>query len=134
MGPVSAEIEIDAPRERVFAALDDLAGRPAFTDHFLTGFHLTRLDSAGIGAGARYRIGSPLRSVWTDSTIVEVEPPHKLVERGHCGRANRIPSTVVWELTEGGGRLTRVRVSHWTRPANPVDRAVAILAANSAWE
>jgi uncharacterized protein YndB with AHSA1/START domain len=134
MGPVSAEIEIDAPRERVFGALADLARRPAFTDHFLTGFHLTRLDSAGVGAGARYRIGSPLRSVWTDGTIVEAESPHRLVEQGRCGRANRIASTVVWELTEGGGRLTRVRVSHWTKPANPVDRAVEILAANSVWE
>ena len=51
MGPVSAEIEIDVPRERVFAALADLAARPSFTDHFLTGFHLTRIDPAGVGAG-----------------------------------------------------------------------------------
>ena len=56
MGPVSAEIEIDVPRERVFAALADLAARPSFTDHFLSGFHLTRIDSAGVGAGARFRV------------------------------------------------------------------------------
>ena len=43
MGPISAEIEIDVARERVFATLADLALRPAFTDHFLSGFRLTRI-------------------------------------------------------------------------------------------
>lgn len=134
MGPVSAEIEIDAPREQVFATIADLARRPSFTDHFLTGFHLTRLDSRGIGAGARFRIGLPLRSTWTDTVISELEQPHKLVERGKGGRGNRIPATLVWELTESAGSLTRVRVSRWTEPANPFDRLVEVLAANSIFE
>jgi uncharacterized protein YndB with AHSA1/START domain len=133
MGPVSAEIEIDAPRERVFEAIADLSRRPSFTDHFLADFRLTRLDPKGIGAGARYRIAAPLRSVWTDSAIAELEPWHRLVERGRCGRVNRIPSTVAWELTGAAGSLTRVRVSHWTEPANPLDRAVEVLAASSFW-
>jgi uncharacterized protein YndB with AHSA1/START domain len=133
MGPVSAEIEIDAPRERVFAELADLARRPSFTDHFLTGFHLTRIDATGIGAGARFRLSMPLRSVWMDTTIAELEAPHRLVERGRGGRANRIPVRTVWELTEGGGSLTRVQVSQWTEPSNPVDRAVELAAANSVW-
>jgi uncharacterized protein YndB with AHSA1/START domain len=133
MGPVSAEIEVDAPRERVFAALADLARRPSFTDHFLTGFHLTRLESTGIGAGARFRLSLPLRSVWMDTTIVELEAPHRLVERGRGGRANRIPVSTIWEVTEGSGSLTRVRVSQWTEPLNPVDRAVELAAANSIW-
>jgi len=131
MGPVSAEIEIDARREPVFAAIADLGRRPSFTDHFLTGFHLTRIDSSGIGAGARFRTGSPLRSVWTDTAIVELELPHKLVERGRGGRSNRIPSATVWELTEGSGSLTRVRVSHWTEPSNPLDRALEALSGAS---
>jgi len=133
MGPVSAEIEIDAPRERVFATIADLARRPSFTDHFLTGFHLTRIEAIGIGAGARFRLALPLRSVWMDTTIVELEAPHRLVERGRGGRANRIPVSAVWELTEGSGSLTRVRVSQWTEPSNPVDRAVELAAANSVW-
>lgn len=132
MGPVSAEIEIDAPRERVFGAIADLARRPSFTDHFLGDFHLTRIESSGIGAGARFCVSSPLRKVWMDTAIAELEAPHKLVERGHGGRANRIPTTTVWELTEGAGSLTRARVSHWTEPSNPLDRALEVLAANSA--
>jgi uncharacterized protein YndB with AHSA1/START domain len=132
MGPVSAEIEIDAPRERVFEAIADLGRRPSFTDHFLEDFHLTRIESSGIGAGARFRVSSPLRKVWMDTAIVELEPPHKLVERGRGGRGNRIPVTTVWELTEGAGSLTRARVSYWTEPSNPLDRALEALAANSA--
>jgi uncharacterized protein YndB with AHSA1/START domain len=131
MGPVSAEIEIDAPREEVFEAIADLARRASFTDHFLSGFHLTRIESSGIGAGARFCVASPLRKVWMDTAIVELEPPHKLAERGRGGRANRIPTTTVWELTEGTGALTRVRVSHWTEPSNPIDRVLEVLAANS---
>jgi uncharacterized protein YndB with AHSA1/START domain len=131
MGPVSAEIEIDAPRELVFEALADLSRRPSFTDHFLGGFHLTRIESRGIGAGARFRLASPLRSIWMDTAIVESEPPHKLVERGRGGRGNRIPMNTVWELTEGTGSLTRVRVSFWSEPSNPLDRALEILAGNS---
>jgi uncharacterized protein YndB with AHSA1/START domain len=132
MGPISAEIEIDAPRERVFAAIADMARRPAFTDHFLSGFHLTRIESSGVGAGARFRTGSLLRKAWMDSAISGLEPPHKIVEQGRGGRGNRIPSATVWELTEGTGSLTRVSVSHWTDPSNPVDRAVEALSGSSA--
>ncbi|HEX6603118.1 MAG TPA: SRPBCC family protein, partial [Solirubrobacterales bacterium] len=75
MGPISAEIEIDLPREQLFAMLSDLSARPAFTDHFLTDFHLTRIDGQGVGAGARFRAQGPLRSVWMDTTIVAMEEP-----------------------------------------------------------
>jgi uncharacterized protein YndB with AHSA1/START domain len=131
MGPFGAEIEIDAPRERVFATIADLARRPSFTDRFLSGFHLTRIESSGIGAGARFRVASPLRSVWMDTAIAELEQPHRIVERGRGGRANRIPATTVWELTEGTGSLTRVRVSHWTEPSHPLDRALEMVSGNS---
>ena len=124
MGPVSAEIEIDAPREEAFEAIADLARRPAFTDHFLTGFHLTRIESSGVGAGARFRVALPPRRVWMDTVIVEVEAPHKIVERGRGGRNNRIPTNTVWELLQGPGTLTTVRVSHWTEPSNPIDKAL----------
>src|SRR5919112_1795433 len=99
MGPIRAELEIDVPRERVFAALADLAARPSFTDHFLAGFHLTRLESKGVGAGARFRARGPLRSVWMDTCVAALEPPFRIVEEGEGGRANRIRTHTVWELT-----------------------------------
>lgn len=131
MGPVSAEIEIDVPRRRAFEAIADLALRPAFTDHFLTGLHLTRIESSGVGAGARFRISIRPRRVWMDTAIVEANSPHRIVERGRGGRGNRIPSTTLWELAEGPGTLTTVRVSFWTEPSNPVDRALELLSAAS---
>ena len=134
MGPIRAETEIDVPRERVFALLADLAARPSFTDHFLSDFHLTRIESGGIGAGARFRVQAPLRKPWMDTTIVELEEPFRIAECGQGGRANRIPSHTVWELTEGPGTLTTVLLSHWTAPTNPVDRAVEALSAGSIWQ
>jgi hypothetical protein len=107
MGPISAEIEVDVSREEAFALLSDLSARPSFTDHFLSDFHLTRLDPVGIGAGARFRVNAPFRSPWEDTTIVE---------RGSGGRTNRIPNHTVWELTSGSGSLTKVRFTHWTEP------------------
>ena len=134
MGPVSADIEIDAPRERAFEAIADLARRPSFTDHFIAGFHLTRIESRGLGAGARFRFQQPLRSVWTDTAIAELEEPHRIVERGHGGRGNRIPTTTAWELLESGGSLIRVRVSHWTEPSNPFDRALEAISGTTFWQ
>ena len=133
MGPVSAEIEIDVPREQVFAALCDLAIRPSFTDHFLSDFHLTRIDATGVGAGARFQAQGPLRKVWMDTCIVSIEEPHRIVEEGRGGRGNRIGNRTVWELTEAGGGLTAVRVSHWTEPA-AVDRGLELLSAASIWQ
>jgi uncharacterized protein YndB with AHSA1/START domain len=132
MGPVSVEIEIDAPRGDVFALLVDLSARPSFTDHFLLDQHLTRIDPVGIGAGARFCVKGPLRKVWTDTTIVSTEPPFQIVEEGEAGRGNRIRSHIVWELKEAPGALTRVRVSHWTEPGAG-DRALEVLSGGSFW-
>jgi uncharacterized protein YndB with AHSA1/START domain len=133
MGPISAEIEIDVPREQVFGFLSDLGNRPSFTDHFLSDFHLTRLESSGVGAGARFRVEQPLRSVWMDTTISELEAPYLIRERGSGGRVNRIRTHTAWELTEGPGSLTTVRVAHWTEPG-PVDRGLELASGASFWQ
>lgn len=133
MGPISAEIEIDVPRERAFAALADLAARPSFTDHFLTDFHLTRIESSGVGAGGRFRAKGPLRSVWMDTTVVDLEEPFRIVEEGRGGRTNRIPVHTVWELTEPAGGLTAVRVSYWTEPG-ALDRGLELLSGGSIFQ
>src|ERR1700712_798844 len=127
MGPISAEIEIDASREAAFDLLADLARRPTFTDHFLTGFHLTRIEARGEGAGARFRVNAPLRSPWEDTTIVALEGPFKLEERGAGGRSNRIPTRTVWEIEPGRAGMTLVRLTHWTAPKEPIDKLVESL-------
>jgi uncharacterized protein YndB with AHSA1/START domain len=133
MGPISAETEVDVPRERVFEAIGDLSLRPAFTDHFLADFHLTRIDPRGVGAGARFRVMAPLRKVWMDTTIVTLEEPHLVVESGQGGRNNRILNHTVWELTEGPGSLTTVRVAHWSEPG-PIDRGLELASLGSVWQ
>ena len=105
-------------REAAFELIADLARRPTFTDHFLTGFHLTRLDARGEGAGARFRVKAPLRSPWEDTTLVELDAPFKIDERGTGGRVNRIPNHTVWEIEPGQAGMTLVRVTHWTSRRN----------------
>ena len=134
MGPIHAETEIDVARERVFEFLCDLAARPSFTDHFLTDFHLTRIESTGVGAGARFRVQAPLRKVWMDTAVVDLEAPFRIVERGQGGRVNRIRTNTVWELTEGPGSLTAVTLTHWTEPTNPLDRMLEVASAGSIWQ
>lgn len=122
MGPVVAEIEVEATREAAFELLTDLARRPSFTDHFLTGFRLTRLEARGIGAGARFRVKAPLRSPWEDTNIIELREPNRIEERGAGGRSNRIPTRTVWEIEPSKAQMIRVRVTHWTEPQAPVDK------------
>src|ERR1700753_2815922 len=98
MGPIHAELEIDASREAAFELISDLARRPTFTDHFLTGFHLTRIEARGEGAGARFRVKAPLRSPWEDTTLVELREPNRIEERGSGGRPDRVPNRTVWEI------------------------------------
>jgi uncharacterized protein YndB with AHSA1/START domain len=130
--PISAEVEIDVPRERAYQTIQDLSARPSFTDHFLSGFHLTRLEARGVGAGARFQVRAPLRSVWMDTAIVELREPFRVVEQGRGGRGNRIPTHTVWELTEGPGSLTAVRFSHWTEPGR-LDRGLELASGGSFW-
>ena len=55
MDPVTLHVNIDRPREEVFAYLADIANHPEFTDHYLKDWRLTREESEGRGAGARYK-------------------------------------------------------------------------------
>lgn len=120
MRPVSAKITIDTPREAVFELLLDLSVRPAITDHFIESYHLLRLEAVGQGAGARFRLPG---GDWIDSIIEEIDPPHRLVERGHGGTVNRVANVTEWRLTDVPGPSgCEVEVTFWTEPKHPVDR------------
>jgi hypothetical protein len=133
MGPVHAELAIDVPREAAFDIVADLSNRPAFTDHFISDFHLLRTESTGVGAGARFRFFAPPQAIWMDTTIVELERPQRISERGHGGRFNRIPSATEWELIAGPGPLTTVRVTYWTEPTSRIDRLKEVVGGASIW-
>jgi uncharacterized protein YndB with AHSA1/START domain len=121
--PVSAEVIIDRPREEVFEYLADIANHAEFCDHYLVDWRLTREDSYGVGAGARYKIKTPVRSRynWGDSTLVEVAP-HQIVERGRMGKFNRILTRGVYELRDHSGGATRVTFTFESKPKFLSDR------------
>jgi uncharacterized protein YndB with AHSA1/START domain len=122
--PVSAEVIIDRPRQEVFEYLADIANHAEFCDHYLVDWRLTREDSYGVGAGARYKIKTPVRSRYNfgDSTLVEVAP-HQIVERGRMGKFNRILTRGVYELRDAaGGNGTRVTFTFESKPKFLSDR------------
>jgi uncharacterized protein YndB with AHSA1/START domain len=128
--PVTVSTVISAPREEIFDYLQDIANHEEFTDHYLVDWHLTRIDSVGRGAGARFRVKAPRnRFSWADVTFVEVERPHRIVEVGRTGKNNRIRTLCVYELTPGAHGSTRVSFTIETQPATLSDRLMEALGA-----
>jgi uncharacterized protein YndB with AHSA1/START domain len=120
--PVTSEVIIARPREEVFEYLADMANHAEFTDHYLVDWRLTREDSYGEGAGARFRVKAPLnRFPYADATFTEVEAPRRIVERGRAGKYNRNLTRGVYELDETSAG-TRVRFTLETKPKMFSDR------------
>ena len=83
MDPVSVEITIARPREEVFEYLADVANHAEFNDHFMVDWHLTREDTYGYGAGARFRLKMPFnRFPWGDTTVIEFDRPRRIARPG----------------------------------------------------
>ena len=122
MGPLSLDIAIDAPRERVFDFICDLGRRPTWTDHFLSDYRLERVEAAGRGAAARFRAGAPGGLRYLDTAVTGTERPYKIVEQGRGGRSNRTGVQMVWELEGGAGSVTEVVLTFWTEPTGGLHR------------
>ena len=123
MDPLTVSVTISRPREEVFAYLVDIANHAEFSDHYLTDWRMTRVETAGRGAGARFRHLAPFqRFDWADVTFIEVEPPRRIVQAGRGGKYNRTRLRSIYELEPGSGRTTRVTLTVETRPGNLGDR------------
>ena len=130
MDPITVEVTIARPREEIFEYLADIANHAEFNDHFMVDWRLTREDTYGYGAGARYRIDAPLnRFSWADSTIIELDRPRKIVEAGRMGKYNRIRTLGVYELDRAAGNSTRVRFTLETQPKLLSDKFLESLGA-----
>jgi len=129
VNPVTASTVISAPHEQVFDYLQDIANHVEFTDHFLVDWHLTRIDSIGRGAGARFRIKvpGPARFSWGDVTFTEVARPNRIVEVGRTGKNNRVRTLGVYSLAPTPGGATRVEFTLQTVPAMLSDRLMEAL-------
>jgi hypothetical protein len=113
--PVEQRIVISAPREELFEFLIDISNRVAWMDHFLKDFRLTRVQPVGVGAGAAFKVDSPLFPQRAEYQLVDVEHPRLIRERGRIGRWGRTTGYTEWELAESYGS-TEVTVTIWTDP------------------
>jgi uncharacterized protein YndB with AHSA1/START domain len=126
--PVTITTTIARPREQVFEYLADIANHPEFTDHFLVDWRLTREDSYGHGAGARFRVKQRFnRFAFGDATLIDVEPPRLLVTAGRGGRFNRVRTLTTWTLEPGAAGTTRVEFAVESEPATFADRVLEVL-------
>lgn len=135
MDAVTVSNVVARPREEVFAYLADVANHSEFMDHFTEDWHLTREDSFGEGAGARFRVdmrpGS--RFSWGDMTLSAVESPHRIVARGRFGKYGRTRTLTIWELEAESPTTTRVSVTYETEPGILSDRINEALGASRFW-
>ncbi|WP_205697419.1 SRPBCC family protein [Conexibacter sp. SYSU D00693] len=132
MDPITVSVSIAKPREEVFAYLADIANHAEFTDHFLVDWRLTREETVGRGAGARFRMKMPLnRFPWGDANFTEVEAPRRIVERGRAGKYNRIRTLGIYEVDPGPSGTTRVTFTFETLPKTPSDKLLEKLGART---
>jgi uncharacterized protein YndB with AHSA1/START domain len=133
MDPVTAHVVIDRPREEVFDYLVDIANHPEFSDHYLKEWRLTRVESVGRGAGARFQIDAPLdRYGWGDMTFIEVQRPHKIVAAGRAGKFNRNKTWTTWTLSPSG-HSTTVEVTTESEPALITDKFMEAVTRRRGW-
>ena len=133
MDPVTANVLIDRPREEVFDYLADIANHQEFSDHYLKEWRLTRVDSVGRGAGARFKIDAPLdRFGWGDMTFIHVQRPHKIVAAGRSGKFNRNKTWTTWTLTPSG-KATQVEVTTESEPALITDKFLEAVLRRRGW-
>jgi uncharacterized protein YndB with AHSA1/START domain len=132
--PVHAKVTIGRPREEVFEYLSDIANHPEFSDHYLKHWRLTRVDSVGRGAGARFKVDAPLqRFSWADMTFSVVEAPHRIVAVGRGGKFNRIKTTAIWTLDASSGGGTDVDYMFESEPVFPTDRFIEAVSGQRGW-
>jgi uncharacterized protein YndB with AHSA1/START domain len=129
MREVSVHTVISAPREEVFDFVADLAGRPAYTDHYLKDYRLANPDPYGRGAAARFRLEAPLAKEYAELAVVEFDRPRRIVEEVRYGRRGRNRSVAVYEFLREGSGLTRVELTTYSEPATPIDRVKELGAA-----
>jgi len=132
--PVRVSITVGRPREEVFDYLADIANHSEFTDHFLADFHLTREDTVGRGAGARYRIKAPLqRFSWMGIQFVEVDRPWRILAVGRGGKYNRTRAMIIYSLEPGPHDTTQLELSVETVPGTPTDRIMEVVTGLRGW-
>jgi uncharacterized protein YndB with AHSA1/START domain len=119
---VTVSTVISAPREQIFDFVADLAGRPAYTDHYMRDYRLARVNPIGPGAAARFQLRGPLAKEYAELTVREVDRPREIVEELRLGRRGRNRFVAVYDFTPESAGTTRVELTTYGEPATIVDR------------
>jgi uncharacterized protein YndB with AHSA1/START domain len=134
LDPVTTSVTIDKPREDVFDYLADLANHPEFMGFLYKDWRLTRIESYGTGAGARFRSTAMLdRFGWGDVNFLTVEYPRRIVAVGRGGKFNRIKTYYEWTLEPAGEGSTRVELMYESEPPLPSDKLIEAVAGRKRW-
>jgi uncharacterized protein YndB with AHSA1/START domain len=134
LDPVRVSATIDTPREEVFDYLADIANHAEFMDPLFKDWRLTRVESYGSGAGARFRSRARLdRFGWGELNFTVVDPPRRIVAVGRGGKYNRIKTYAEWLLEPAAGGGTRVEFMYETEPPLPSDKLMEILSGRRGW-
>jgi uncharacterized protein YndB with AHSA1/START domain len=126
MQPLHVKSAVDAPRERVFDYLSDIANHAEFTDRLVDDFRLERLESQGVGAAARFRLRSPFSAlgfdVWAEGVVAAAEAPHLIAIDGKAGRSGRVPFVLEYRLVPYSDGMTMVELAITSSYAGPASR------------
>lgn len=122
MRSAQAKITIDRPAEEVYEYLLDIASRTEFAPDVFRELRLARVESKGIGAGARYRLHRKLRDRYAGTTITEAASGERILEEGSTGRGGRVGMAIEFLLEGQPGGPTKVTWIIETYPLNPADR------------
>ena len=134
MDPVTVSVTIDRPREEVFEYLADIANHSEFMDHFLKDWRLTRVESYGTGAGARFRSDARFdRFGWGEMNFLEVDYPRKIVGVGRGGKFQRIETYCEWNLEPSGEDATKVELTWESAPPLSTDKFIEAVAGRKRW-
>ena len=118
MRQVTVHTTISAPREQVFDFVADLAGRPAYTDHYMRDYRLARVNPYGKGAAARFLLKALFVNERVEIQLTEADRPHRIVEEARVGRRGRSRGLAVYEFIDLGADTTRVELTTFSEAAS----------------
>lgn len=125
MKPITVSVDVDQPRERVFAFLDVMRNHQRFTDHMLTDWRYEG-PAHGVGSSARVRTRVAGKS---DSLLIETvasSAPAEIVEH-NTGAGGRRQASGTYRLETLPGGRTRISFTYAWRTAPASERLFAPL-------
>ena len=125
MRPITVSVDLDRPREEVFAFLDELTNHVGFTDHMLVDWSFSG-PPAGVGSKSHMRAALPGPKDWMDLEVIESRAPETTVEETVSAKAKR-RTRGTYTLEELPGGRTRVRFELRWLQTPPLDRLLAPL-------